>query len=152
MTVPDEDGRPVPGPELARRVIERVNQPPELVGLTSRQVFATVLFEALKDGNLTEGEKDLVFGVKQLLRIPADVHQQVFRDVQERLKSQTKDSGDASPDEIYRLLVRRALEDGTLVSEENRLLDDLGRLLEIPRARRREIEKAVAGEFSGRSN
>jgi len=93
-----------------------------------------------------------VFGVKQLLRISADVHKQVFREVQERVQSSEKDDREASPEEIYRLLVRRALEDGQLLSEENRLLDELARLLQIGPNRRREIEKKVTGEFSGKTN
>jgi tetratricopeptide (TPR) repeat protein len=152
MTVPDEDGRLVPGPELARRVIERVSQPADGGGLSARAIFATVLFECLKDGTLSDSEKDLVFAVKQLLRISPDVHKTVFREVEERLKTEKAPREPASPDEIYRMLVRRALEDGQVLSEENRLLEDLARVLELPRANRREIEKAVSAEFSGKSN
>src|SRR5690606_16860192 len=100
MTVPDEDGRPVPGPELARRVIERVNQIPELTGLTGRQVFTTVLHECLKDGQLTPEEKDLIFGVKQLLRISSQAHQQAFKEVEEQLKGQARSTEPAAPEEI----------------------------------------------------
>lgn len=152
MTIPDETGQMVPGPDLARRIIERVNQPLELIGLTSRQVFATVLYECLKDGQLTDQEKDLVFGVKQLLRISSDVHQQVFREVADRVRGGVKSDAEANAEDIYRLLARRALEDGTLVSEENQLLDEIGRMLQIDRARRRELEKSVGREFSQSSN
>lgn len=152
MTVPDEDGRPVPGPELARRVIERVNQIPELSGLTGRHVFATVLYECLKDGVLSPEEKELVFGVKQLMRISSQVHQQVFREVEERIKSQVKSTEPAVPEEIYRQLVRRALEDGAVIAEENRLLEDVGRLMQLPKPKRRAIEKELVAEFSGKSN
>lgn len=152
MTVPDEDGRPVPGPELARRIIERVNQPVDASSLSAKAIFATVLFECLKDGTLSDSEKDLVFAVKQLLRIAPDVHQTVFREVEERLKTAKAPREPASPDEIYRVLVRRALEDGQVLTEENRLLEDLARVLELPRSRRREIEQAVGAEFSGKSN
>jgi tetratricopeptide (TPR) repeat protein len=152
MTIPDEDGTMVTGPDLARKIIERVNQPLELVGLTSRQVFATVLYECLKDGQLNESEKDLVFGVKQLLRITSEVHQQVFKEIGDRIRGGVKSDATANPEDIYRLLARRALEDGSLVSEENQLLDEIGRMLQIDRAKRREIEKSVGREFSANSN
>jgi tetratricopeptide (TPR) repeat protein len=156
IQVPDEDGADVPGPELARRVLARLDRPEELVGLTARQVFATILHECLKDGALSDAEKDLIFEVKQLLKIPADLHQQVFKEIQERLRSipraDAAAEGELEPETLYRMLSRRAIEDGSLLSEENKLLESIGRLLSIPRPRRREIEREVQAELQSMSN
>lgn len=152
MTVPDDDGRPVNGPELARRVIERVNQIPQVSGLTARQIFGTVLYECMKDGQLSAEEKDLISGVKELLRIAAPVQKELVAEIEERLKGEPKSLDPAIPDVIYRQLVRRALEDGAKVSEENRLLDEVGRLLTLSKPRRRDIEKELSNEFSVKTN
>jgi hypothetical protein len=146
---PSPPGRfvPIEAPESIGLAPATPSGPPSALvagGLTSRAVFACVLFECLKDRELSDSERDLIFAVKQLLKISAEVHQQVFREVEERLRTTARGGEEAQPEQIYRLLVQKALDDGHLLTEENQLLTQIGRLLAIPRPRRQEIEKEVS--------
>ena len=117
-------------------------------GMTSREVFTAVVFEALKDGTLSDAGKELIFAVRRLLDIPAEVHQEVFRDAQARVRvgrGGGATPGEIPPEAIYRLVVRRHLK--AAGSEVSPLLDDVGRLLEISRARRRQLERELAEEL-----
>lgn len=152
IRVMDESGQEVSGSDLGRRILEHIHHPPDTLGPSARDVFACVLFECLKDRQLGDAERELIFGVKQLLRISSDVHQQVFREVEQKLKSSAPSRLEAEPEEIYRLLARRALEDGHLLTQEHELLTHIGRLLSIPRSRRAEIEGEIQASFGSRAN
>ena len=80
-----------------------------------------------------------------LLRIDTDEHQQVFREIQSRVRGE-RQAGPVSiqPETLYRMLVRCQLEQPEPDPQADGLLDAVGRLLEIPRPRRRELERETA--------
>ncbi|MBI4860456.1 MAG: tetratricopeptide repeat protein [Candidatus Riflebacteria bacterium] len=145
----DELGKLISGPELGLRILKGVCVPEQTGSLTPREIFAIVLHECLKDGELSELEKDLVFQVKQLLKIPADVHQNVFKEVESRIKGHSRDHSEADPEGIYRLIARQALVDGQVLSEENYLLERIGKVLSVPPSRREEIHRQIKEAVAG---
>ena len=115
---------------------------------SSRDVFSAVLLDCLERGAMGEREHELLAAVRRLLGISADVHRQIFRDIRSRVKGERNGSPPMCmpPETLFRMVARRHLKEEARDPESERLLEDVGRLLEIPRPRRRELERAAADE------
>jgi len=123
--------------------------PEELVAHapSSGDVLAAVLVECMARGGMGERELELVSAVRRLLRIGAEEHQQVFRQIQSRVRGERQVAGSPvrmPPETLYRMLVRCHLDAPDQDPQADGLLDAVGRLLEIPRPRRRELEREIA--------
>ena len=117
-------------------------------GPSVRDVFTAVVYECLRDRERAGQANELVVLVRRVLGISAEVHQEVFRGAEERMRAASGSGRGIASEELFRLVVRCRFEEIGQSPDAEPMLDELGRLLEIPRPRRRQIELELAEKLA----
>jgi len=101
--------------------------------LTSEEFFELTLMEILRDGIIKPLEAQMIFRLKNALRINEKTHQQIFSKIQGQAKAnpQIDDGGDFKPLRLFTQLVKAVARDGKAESDEKNLLIIAGEALEI---------------------
>jgi tetratricopeptide (TPR) repeat protein len=120
-----------------------VAEPPtRTTELTAEEFFEMALFEIMRDGQIKPFEAQILFRLKNALRIDEETHQRLFHKVEARLhQNPLVDDGqdDFQGERLFRQLVMAVLRDGRVEPQEKKLLTIAAESLELPAAEVRRI-------------
>ena len=122
-------------PSLATQDVQPL-PPPEIDGsgrLTAEEFFALVLEAIMKDGQIKPEEMQIVFRLKNSLRISEATHKAVFAQTARKMQSRclSDDGGDFEPIALYKTLHEAVVRDGVVEASEKKLLEIAQEALEL---------------------
>lgn len=154
-------GQPAPAPRQASRVVKDGAAPsetpspplpqgglvavrPKLYALTADGVFAMILDEAFKDGQLSDEEQQIIQGAARLLGLTTEQHRQLFSEAESRFRSAGGGGkGELAPAELYRRILFVALEEGRESPDDKERLEGLRRILGLTARESRALRSGV---------
>ena len=101
------------------------------VELTPEALFEIVLEEALRDGNVEDGEFEKVEQVKELLGITAEQHRNAFKKVKARVDAAPESDRGMDRVLIYQKCLIVAAADGKITEDETEKLNTMKEFLSI---------------------
>lgn len=101
--------------------------------LTAEEFFELALVEILRDGQIKPEEAQLVFRLKNALRVSEETHKAIFTAVESRLNGSpmVDDGGNFDPKRLFKQLVIAVLRDGRVEPQEKKLLTIAGEALDL---------------------
>lgn len=106
---------------------------PRETALSPLEFFELFLTEICRDGQITPAETQMVFRLKEALRIDETTHQRLFKQVTERVRTSplADDGGEFNGKRLFASLVAAVSRDGKLDSTERKLLQFAKDILEL---------------------
>ncbi len=101
--------------------------------LTAEELFGLVLLEILRDGQIKSDESQMIFRLKNALRIDENAHRRIFAKVEASLKANplVDDGAAFDPRRLFRQILLAVMRDGKIDPEERKLLAIASEALEL---------------------